>query len=75
MQDEKSPLDHALSDGEDFELVFAVGPEDARRLLESQPVTGITLVHIGECVEQGLWLEHDGNRRPLEPRGYEHGLG
>ena len=27
------------------------------RLLESQPIPGIRLSHIGECVEQGFWLE------------------
>jgi thiamine-monophosphate kinase len=74
MQDNKTPLDHALSDGEDFELVFTVSPEDGRRLLESQPISRITLVHVGECIEQGLWIEKDRTRRPLEPRGYEHGL-
>jgi thiamine-monophosphate kinase len=74
MQDGRSPLDHALSDGEDFELVLAVSPDDARRLIQSQPVSGITLVHIGECVEQGLWIEQGGKRQSLEPRGYEHGL-
>jgi thiamine-monophosphate kinase len=75
MQDGKSPLDHALSDGEDFELIFAVDEKDARQLLESQPVSGITLVHLGECVEQGLSIEQNGIHRSLEPRGYEHGLG
>jgi thiamine-monophosphate kinase len=70
----RSPLEHALSDGEDFELVFAVSPEDARLLLQKQPVSGITLVHVGECVEQGLWLEESGQRRPLEARGYVHRL-
>jgi thiamine-monophosphate kinase len=74
MQDGKSPLEHALSDGEDFELVFAVSPDDARGLIQSQRVSGITLVHIGECVEHGLWIEQGGKRQPLEPRGYEHGL-
>ena len=28
MHDARSPLDHALSDGEDFELVFAVAPAE-----------------------------------------------
>jgi thiamine-monophosphate kinase len=74
MQDKKSPLDHALSDGEDFELVFAVAKENAQRLLQSQPVSGITLAHIGECVEQGLWIEQAGKRQPLAPQGYEHNL-
>jgi thiamine-monophosphate kinase len=74
MNDALSPLDHALADGEDFELVLAVAPEDARRLLSTQPIAGITLAHIGDCVDQGLWLEEAGRRGPLEPRGYVHAL-
>jgi thiamine-monophosphate kinase len=76
MNDGGSPLEHALSDGEDFELVAAVAPADARHLLATQPVEGITLAHVGEVVaEPGLWLEMNGQRRPLEPRGYVHELG
>jgi thiamine-monophosphate kinase len=75
LHDSTGPLDHALGDGEDFELVFAVAPADARLLLERQPITGITLVEIGECVEQGLWLSQAGQRTPLAPRGYVHHLG
>jgi thiamine-monophosphate kinase len=75
LQDGRSPLQHALSDGEDFELVFTVAPEDGRRLVETQPVAGIMLHPIGECVEQGFWLEEKGQRRPLEPKGYVHELG
>src|SRR5262245_15099086 len=41
MNDGRPPLEHALGDGEDFELVFAADPADARRLLETQPVAGI----------------------------------
>jgi thiamine-monophosphate kinase len=74
MNDGRSPLDHALADGEDFELVFALPEEQARGLLREQPVPGITLVHIGECVEQGLWLEAGGKRSPLPPRGFVHAL-
>jgi thiamine-monophosphate kinase len=72
MNDARSPLDHALSDGEDFELVFAVPPPAAQHLLQAQPVPGISFVHIGECIDQGLWLEENGRRRPLEPHGYVH---
>lgn len=75
MDDGRPPLEHALGDGEDFELVFAVAPNDGRRLVTEQPVAGITLTRIGECVEQGLWLEEDGRRGPLEPCGYVHQLG
>jgi thiamine-monophosphate kinase len=73
-RDGRPPLQHALEDGEDFELVFATPPEQARRLLQTQPVPGITLHWIGECVEQGLWLEENGQRRPLPPKGYVHEL-
>jgi thiamine-monophosphate kinase len=66
------PLEHALTDGEDFELALTVSPEDGRHLIETQPVPGITLARIGEVVERGLWLEEAGQRRTLEPRGYVH---
>ncbi len=74
MNDGRSPLEHGLGDGEDFELVCAVAPADARALLASQPIPGITLVHIGECVDAGLWLDENGTRRPLAPTGYVHRL-
>jgi thiamine-monophosphate kinase len=74
MNDGRSPLEHALGDGEDFELVFAVAPADGEQLLRTQPVPGVTLHHIGECVEAGLWLEEGGRRRALPPTGYVHAL-
>lgn len=74
-RDGRSPLDHALSDGEDFELVFTVSPAEGERLLRDQPVPGIALARIGEIVSQGYWLQQAGNKQPLEPRGYEHSLG
>jgi thiamine-monophosphate kinase len=74
LQDNRTPLEHALADGEDFELVFALPPDDARQLLTSQPIAGITLHHIGECVERGLWLEENRVRRELQPVGYVHPL-
>jgi thiamine-monophosphate kinase len=74
MADAKTPLEHALGDGEDFELVFAVTPEDGRSLLARQPISGITLAAIGECVAGGLWLEESDARRALEAAGYVHAL-
>jgi thiamine-monophosphate kinase len=67
-------LDQALFDGEDFELAFAVTPVDGQQLLRDQPISGITLSAIGEFVENGLWLEQAGERRPLEPKGWVHEL-
>ena len=73
-RDGRSLLEHALSDGEDFELVFTVSAADGERLVREQPVPGVTLARIGEVVETGYWLEQGGARVPLEPRGYEHAL-
>ena len=65
----------ALTDGEDFELAFAVSPEDGRRLLATQPIPGIMLAHVGEFLaDKQYLLEESGSRRTLEPRGFEHGF-
>lgn len=73
LNDGRSPLEHALADGEDFELVFAVSAADAEKLLRIPPISGLHL--LGECVaEPGLWLEENGQRRPLPPTGYVHAL-
>jgi thiamine-monophosphate kinase len=71
----RTPLDHALADGEDFELAFAVCPDDGRRLIAEQPLEGVTLSLIGEMAPDGYWLEQSGARRALEPKGYVHALG
>jgi len=76
MPDVLSPLEHALGDGEDFELAFAVSPAEGERLLKAQPVPGITLTLIGAFVaEVGLFVEEMGARRRVEPRGYVHAFG
>jgi thiamine-monophosphate kinase len=73
ISDERSPLEHALTDGEDFELAFAVSPQDGQRLIQTQPISGITLVHVGEfSADKQYVLEEKCQRRPLEPRGFEH---
>jgi thiamine-monophosphate kinase len=74
LDDGRSPLEHALADGEDFELAFAVAPDDGHSLLATQPVPGMTLAHIGEFVEGGLWLDEGGTQRALQPKGYVHEL-
>src|SRR5439155_4790664 len=47
MNDGRSPLDHALGDGEDVELGFAVAAEDGRKLVETQTVGGGTMARTG----------------------------
>lgn len=67
---DKTPLQHALGDGEDFELVFTISPVDGEKLLQDPPVTG--LVKIGECIELGLWIQQGNDRVKLEPSGWTH---
>jgi thiamine-monophosphate kinase len=61
-RDGRSPLEHALHDGEDYELLFTS---------ERTGMPGAT--RIGFITEvQGIVLEANGKRAPLEPKGWEH---
>ncbi len=59
-----------MSAGGDFELVFTVKPEGLEAALRA-----CRLTVIGEVVEEGLWMESKGERRRVEAKGYEHGIG
>ena len=74
--DGRSALMHGLSDGEDFELLFAVAPDDGDRLI-SQWHEATSLTKIGEITaEQGCWLRGADDRlQPLAPLGWTHQLG
>ena len=67
----RTPLDHALSDGEDFELCLVVHPTDAERLLGQAPVP---LFQVGRIVEAGrLSLESEtGELRLVDIAGFDH---
>lgn len=74
--DGRSPLEHALSDGEDFELLFTVSEANATRLFtewnDPTPIRRIGRI----TAETGCWLERDGDERePLPPLGWSHPLG
>jgi thiamine-monophosphate kinase len=71
--DGKMPLDHALSDGEDFELLLAVPPDEAKKILADQPLN-VKITDIGQFIaESGIWQRDAQNpRRPLVPQGWEH---
>ncbi len=71
----RAPLDHALGDGEDFELLLAVPPDTARQVIEFQhaALANVTLTDIGYFVsEPGLWSEQAATRRPLTATGWQH---
>jgi thiamine-monophosphate kinase len=75
IDDLRSPVEHALGDGEDFELLFTVSPDDGRHLC-AKPPGGIRLSHIGEIrPERGCTLiDTDGRHVPLPPLGWVHSL-
>jgi len=76
-KDSGEALRRALEDGEDFELLLAVAPPAAARLLDAWDMA--TPLHaIGSVLPEGagLWIEcADGTRRPLPDLGYEHPTG
>jgi len=57
-------LDHALHDGEDYELLFTSGDQNA---------PGIRIGQITS--EPGIFIRQGGETRPLNPRGWEHRIG
>jgi len=66
--DGKSPLHHALTDGEDFELLLAVDS-----CVESDCVEGLALHRIGRIAEGGIRVRRvNGVEEPLLAQGYEH---
>lgn len=70
----RHPLDHALFDGEDYELLFTARPSHARRILSARlpaPVTDIGIV----VDTPGMTLvQPDGREEALPARGYVHRL-
>lgn len=71
-----TPLTHALSDGEDFELLLAVPSEVAQKLVVEQPLRplcGVTLYDIGFLTDTpGLRILENGQKSVLVPKGFVH---
>ena len=63
----------ALSDGEDFELLFAVPADHGRRLL-AEPPFETPITRVGKITDgPDCWLVDEvGNRTRLAPSGWEH---
>lgn len=65
-------LRHALSDGQDFELLIAASQQVAEQILNDQPVK-CAIAHVGKLIsEPGLWQTTGGERTPLEEIGWRH---
>lgn len=68
VQDGRSPLDHALTDGEDFELLVVGGAD-----LVKFGLWPVGVIRSSEPGAPCTAISHpDGRREPLAPRGYEH---
>jgi thiamine-monophosphate kinase len=71
----KPPLLAALTDGEDFELLFTVAPKVSVSLLDAwkQTFPGTKLSCVGKIVsEPGLRLQDKNGSRSLNVHGYTH---
>jgi thiamine-monophosphate kinase len=72
-KDRRSPLEHALTDGEDFELAFCVGEADADRLRRGPP-DGVAIFEVGEIAAGSGVSVHDaaGRRMTFASEGWVH---
>ena len=68
----RTALEHALGDGEDFELILAIGEADFNHLQELHPELG--LHRIGTFVGRtGIWSRTAKDMKRLSPSGFVHG--
>ena len=75
IQDARTPLEHALYDGEDFELLFTADPAEAARILQDQPLAiPITLIGQMTSEKEAQLMAPDGQTHSLKPQGWEHRL-
>ena len=67
-QDGRPAREHALQDGEDFELIVVLSPD-----VPPQACQRLGLLPLGQIVaELGLMLDDAGCRAPIPVRGWEH---
>jgi thiamine-monophosphate kinase len=69
----KEPINSALNDGEDFELLFTLSQEDFRTLLGKwdEPITVTQIGTITDTQKMQIKMP-DGRILDLQPKGYEH---
>jgi thiamine-monophosphate kinase len=70
---ERPPIEAALHDGEDYELLFTLAADQAQQLLKDQPLP-VKVSAVGTITEsKGLVLiKPDGAKVKLEPQAWEH---
>jgi thiamine-monophosphate kinase len=72
----KTPLEHALGDGEDFELILALPPSVARILIDHAQHNGLQVRDVGVVTQSNeiLLTKASGEVEPLPAIGYLHRL-
>ncbi|MFH1624320.1 MAG: thiamine-phosphate kinase [Pseudomonadota bacterium] len=73
----ESPMDLALSGGEDYELLFTVNKENLDLLDKIKDEFQTKVTHIGEVVEPAHGIsvfDPSGRRYPLKTKGFDHFL-
>ncbi len=67
----RKPFDHAFGDGEDFELLLAVSPQEATKL--PCEIDGVPITVIGKFTSRtGLWGREGSRVRQILAKGYTH---
>jgi thiamine-monophosphate kinase len=67
------PLASALNDGEDFELLFAISPENYNKLIDGWTMaTAITQIGTVSSFGKMQIIGPDGETTDLLPKGYDH---
>ncbi|MDO4571094.1 MAG: thiamine-phosphate kinase [Planctomycetia bacterium] len=69
---QRTPIEHALGDGEDFEILFTTTPESAREMRQNP--FGIPITQIGRIIETpGIFAQRgEEELYPLPPSGFVH---
>ena len=68
-------LDHAISGGDDYELLFTAAPDDRDRIAASWPAAARVgrIVAARDDAGRGILLVgRDGSRTPLARAGFDH---
>ncbi|MGA2265287.1 MAG: thiamine-phosphate kinase [Phycisphaerae bacterium] len=72
-REREKALQAALTDGEDYDLLFALPAEGAERLLHDQPLD-VPVTRIGTVAKGSnlVLVDASGRRRPMPAGGWEH---
>ena len=66
-------LDHVLSGGDDYELLFTAPPNAEPDIAATAAAAGLAVTRIGTMsMERGLRLSTPAGEHPMQPKGWDH---